>query len=45
MKVFRHELDRRQMYEGIEKLFNRAGGRLTSMGKIVVPFPGSGDGN
>ena len=44
-RFFRHELDREQMYEGIEKLFNRAGERLTSMGKIVVPNFPARDGN
>jgi len=44
-EFFRHELDREQMYEGIEKLFNRAGDRLTSMGKIVVPNFPARDGN
>lgn len=44
-KFFRHELDREQMYGGIEKLFSRAGERLGAMGKMVVPNFPARDGN
>lgn len=44
-KFFRHELDKEQTLQGIEKIFNRAGEKLARVGKILVPNFTSPDGS